>query len=568
MRTTSEGALPWTGLACAALTSLGSSDALSLSQPVGSQLYTTNAACSKNRCVNPVFPGLESLHTLAESQWHCSTLKKTAEAMSFCRSAINYDPALKTQTAIGQSLEDRVRQQDAAASEDFFYHLAGLGLESWDYNKPELSNDECIKSIWRMVCYTHFPRAQVGCIDGTPSQYVRPCKSSCQSYVRQCGVECCDEGVQCVFSHTKPVKGALVKTEGYVPMDGPSSTCTGAASRSAALGCLPVLLMLSVAWSWFDGVSGSPAQARAASRRGSGAPRSYFKMSFVSAVVFALIPVSPVSALQAEIAREQTHQKFIPTHQVANWRSEPDYLIKFEFIPPGGSAITARMNSCSLDMLPTMLKCSGRGLCQPWQDDGHVTGHPAMFCQCDRDWADPECRTRRKSQATAFWLSLFLGMFGADQFYLGYVAQGFVKLFTFGGFGIWWAVDIIRIGSAPVHTPSFRVAADFPHWAFALVTITFAMLLGFTIAYFLTITHRAKSRREQLLMQAEEDKLLWESKAQKIKETVKSKDKVRHSNLRSYQADTQSPSGFYSMNRPGFHSPRFAAAPMPQSVVL
>jgi hypothetical protein len=31
------------------------------------------------------------------------------------------------------------------------------------------------------------------------------------------------------------------------------------------------------------------------------------------------------------------------------------------------------------------------------------------MCECDPDWADPECRTKRKSQAVAYTLALFLG---------------------------------------------------------------------------------------------------------------------------------------------------------------
>merc|ERR1712226_1738012 len=78
-----------------------------------------------------------------------------------------------------------------------------------------------------------------------------------------------------------------------------------------------------------------------------------------------------------------------------------------------------------------------------------------------------------------------------------------------GGGGLWWAMDVIRIGSGPVSTPTFRVAADFPHWAFALVTITFAMLVGFTVAYFTTILHRTRRRKEALMLQAEEEQNIY-----------------------------------------------------------
>lgn len=55
------------------------------------------------------------------------------------------------------------------------------------------------------------------------------------------------------------------------------------------------------------------------------------------------------------------------------------------------------------------------------------------------------CKAAEKSQKTAFLLSLFLGGFAADRFYLGYYVSAVFKCLTIGGFGIAYMFDLFLI---------------------------------------------------------------------------------------------------------------------------
>jgi hypothetical protein len=143
---------------------------------------------------------LYDLTSLSALSWTCSTHPIVIGDLDFCARAVYYDPAIPD--IAGMTTTEVVRQQDDAAATQFFYHLSALGYEAWEHSDPATDyGNECVQSVWRMVCYTYFPKKQAGCPAGLSTRYQRPCSGCCTDYLTKCGVECCDESSsQCVFT--------------------------------------------------------------------------------------------------------------------------------------------------------------------------------------------------------------------------------------------------------------------------------------------------------------------------------------------------------------------------------
>lgn len=58
------------------------------------------------------------------------------------------------------------------------------------------------------------------------------------------------------------------------------------------------------------------------------------------------------------------------------------------------------------------------------------------------------CMARKKiNWVLVLVMSVVFGQLGVDRFIMGHVGLGLLKLFTFGGCGIWWLVDVILVAT-------------------------------------------------------------------------------------------------------------------------
>ncbi|KAH8387835.1 hypothetical protein KR093_009767 [Drosophila rubida] len=77
----------------------------------------------------------------------------------------------------------------------------------------------------------------------------------------------------------------------------------------------------------------------------------------------------------------------------------------------------------------------------------NCTVHHDVLCLGNRSFTrNMRCNwTQGYRWSTALLISLTLGGFGADRFYLGHWQEGIGKLFSFGGLGVWTIIDVLLI---------------------------------------------------------------------------------------------------------------------------
>ncbi|PIK46169.1 putative TM2 domain-containing protein 3-like [Apostichopus japonicus] len=111
------------------------------------------------------------------------------------------------------------------------------------------------------------------------------------------------------------------------------------------------------------------------------------------------------------------------------------YKCKYCYQTEPWEQICTPANNCTVNSCPkTMVQVNCSVL-----DDVLCLGNRRFYKKKECNW------TSGYKWSTAFILSITLGGFGVDRFYLGYWESGLGKLFSFGGIGIWTLIDILLI---------------------------------------------------------------------------------------------------------------------------
>lgn len=116
---------------------------------------------------------------------------------------------------------------------------------------------------------------------------------------------------------------------------------------------------------------------------------------------------------------------------------------------------------------------------QPEQVAAPMEQQPQQQAPIGQPMAAQPAGGDQKSFLAASLFSYFLGVFGVDRFYLGYVGLGLLKLFTLGGCGIWAIIDLVLILAGSLKDSNGReLAGRQEHLKLVLIIIGSLIALG------------------------------------------------------------------------------------------
>lgn len=132
-------------------------------------------------------------------------------------------------------------------------------------------------------------------------------------------------------------------------------------------------------------------------------------------------------------------------------------------------------------------------------------------------WVPPSQMVGTKSFVATWLLSWLLGGLGIDRFYLGKIGTGILKLITFGGFGLWYLIDLIlTLAGAQKDKTGHRLQGYDEHkkiaWIVTVACIVLGMIFG-GISQALTPSVQSESTPTSEVAEAADDEAIAEEPA-------------------------------------------------------